>query len=118
MQGECFGVGAFAAASLLFGVFKHTVPERERERGSLPLPTLQLMNKGYGSNELYFHKRPHGTHSRFRCTRTPRLQGWRNSQEDSFLSIVIASSLFLSFLEKLKSIQNIRLFHIDYIHHA
>jgi len=22
------------------------------------------MNKGYASNELYFHKRPHGTHSR------------------------------------------------------
>lgn len=90
VQGECFGRCLCAVASLLFGVLKHTVPERERERGSLSLPTLQLMNKGYDSNELYFHKRPHGTHSRPRCTRTPRLQGRRNSQEDSFLSIARA----------------------------
>lgn len=39
-------------ASLLFGVLKHTVPERERERGSLPLPAL-LMNKGYGTATNY-----------------------------------------------------------------
>lgn len=100
-------VGAFAAvASLLFGVLKHTIPERERGRGrdSLPLPALQLMNKGYGSNELYFHKRPHGTHSP-RYTYTPRLQGRRNSQEDSFPSIVITSSLSLPSLEELKSMQ-------------
>jgi len=94
---QSVSVGAFtAAASLLFGVLKHTVPEREREHGSLPLPAPQLVNKGYGSNELYFHKRPHGTHSRLQYTCTPRLQGRRNSQEDSFPSIVIVTSSSLS----------------------
>jgi len=53
------------------------------------LCSLQLMNKGYTSNELYFRKRPHGTHSRPRplppCVYATRSE---NSREDFAFSMV------------------------------
>lgn len=116
---ECFSKGAFAVARQVYLGSNVHRSGRERERGSLPLTVLQLMNKVYTlGNELYFHKRPHGTHIRPpiypRCT--PRLQGRRNSREDfSPFNCVTISSLFLPLEIEILARHTNRMFSVSYI---
>lgn len=103
-------VGAFAAAaSLLFGVLKHDTLFLSASADRFLYRRCNLWIKDTAAtNYISINARMGHIVHRPRYTCIPRLQERRNSQEDSFpSSVIIALGLSLSFLEELKSMQNI-----------